>query len=339
MNTNDSFVFDIYQNIINSVDPHNINLSNSKYQFHFDYSEAEGIGEYFRKNIIPTLDTLFNHSEFLNYSLELYPRRQLFVFTDIFYKKISGKTDSFLSAILYAIWSYLLWIDDIIDNGEKREEKRSMTFFSKQIADDFIATCYKHIEKVYGTEELGNIKTSLETTITSMEQHNSLDLTAKPSDIYENYYKRGASYILWPTSIIAKYAQNTEVKGKLYELSIAKHIGSQIMNDIRDMYLKKFNDIKNHQPTLPLLLLYKNSNEEEKMYLKSIFGKNITDVQIVEIDRIISSTNTLLKSQLLSMSVLDVCQKNITILEGDSQISLKQWLHKFYAEPISITAK
>lgn len=334
MDSKTSIVDTVYQEMVRGIDIYKPITGLHKNQFHFDYSESVNIQEYFSQRIEPTLLNIFQNNEFVSYSLKLYPRRQLFVFTDIWYKRISGQTDAYLSSILYGVWSYLLWVDDTVDHEETREGQRSMTKFAKNVANSFIEEIFDQVCAYFGRKAELELKEALNITITSMETHAELDLDSHPNLIFLNYFERGAAYVTWPTSIVAKLAEDENNEKYLYQFAIAKHIGSQIMNDIKDLYSRKYNDLINHQPTIPLLLLFNDADRQEKKFLLSIFGQQISDQERKQLSELITSKDTLVKAQSVSTSILEIAEDSLCILDQDSRELIQQWLFKFYLRSI-----
>lgn len=330
MNAKNSIIDTVFQEILRGIDIYKPITGLHKNQFHFDYSESVSIQEYFTQRIEPTLLNIFQNNEFVSYSLKLYPRRQLYVFTDIWYKRISHEKDAYLSSILYGVWSYLLWVDDTVDHEETREGQRSMTKFDKNVANKFIEEIFNQVCVHFGRKAELELQEALGITIASMQKHALFGLDLDQYLIYQNYFERGAAYITWPTSIISNYTEDDNIIKNLYSFAITKHIGSQMMNDIKDLYTRKYSDLINHQPTVPLLLLFHNSGEQEKRFLLSIFGKQITDQEREKLNDLISSKDILVKTQLVSSSVLRISEDSLFLLDQTSKDMTQQWLFKFY---------
>ena len=201
-----------------------------------------------------------------------------------------GGRDINLSACVELIHAATLMHDDVIDNGEIRRGKKTLNNIwgnqsSILVGDYLLSRCFEMMVDD-GDLEILKLLSSTSAEISQGEvlqlQHN------KEIDILEETY---LNIISWKTASL--FAASTKVgailskkekkiKDALY--SYGKNLGLtfQIADDTLDynsdlkIFGKKIgNDFYEGKITLPIILLYQKTNNEEKQYLYSIFKKKI----------------------------------------------------------------
>ncbi len=255
------------------------------------------VTSYFETNIQPHVIELFGDSNtFVNYVLHSYHRQHIFVFTHVLSHNADFPLADELASLMVGVWGYLLWFDDVVDNAATRNNKASLAGVNTYNADAHFSRVKALSEELFGRNQTLWLSKAVSITKESMLKHGSLGFDAPYIDVVCNYLDRGYSYSVWPASILSR-GLGFQDKFPLHKLNVYKHFGGQLINDIRDINLGNFDDIRVGQVTIPLLLLRDSCSSAERTKLSSLFGHVLGESEKSLLTSLFSKYNILQKTQ------------------------------------------
>ena len=206
--------------------------------------------------------------------------------------KLCGYTGSrhlILASVIEYIHTATLLHDDVVDNSRKRRGKKTANFVwgnkSSILVGDFLLSkafgilisdgsikCIGIISKASEKISLGEVKQLMSIKKLEISESEYLDIiSSKTAELFS-----AACQISGEISEIS-----TEMKNSLKDFGRFLGISFQIVDDTLDYFSENSllgkeigNDLFEGKMTLPLILLYKRSNNEEKKLLQRIISKD-----------------------------------------------------------------
>ena len=206
--------------------------------------------------------------------------------------KLCGYTGSrhlILASVIEYIHTATLLHDDVVDNSQKRRGKKTANFVwgnkSSILVGDFLLSkafgilisdgsikCIGIISKASEKISLGEVRQLMSIKKLEISESEYLDIiSSKTAELFS-----AACQISAEISEIS-----TEMKSSLKDFGKFLGISFQIIDDTLDYFSENSlfgkevgNDLFEGKMTLPLILLYKRSNNKEKRLLKQIISKD-----------------------------------------------------------------
>ncbi len=293
--------FAVYSELVatvTSVINDSANISTKEHFIERPYNaDLPDMSEYFDKHLREKVIKFYGESNtFVNYVMDSYARQHLFVFAHSMAKSAGSNHAEDLAALLVGVWGYLLWFDDVVDNSSMKNNKTTLAGINTSKADAHLSAVKALSDDILGRNQTLWLTRALTISKDSMLKHKNLGLRADYISIICNYLDRGYSYIVWPTSVLLR-GKTFEEKYPLYKLNVNKHVGGQLINDMRDIYLETFDDIANGQITIPIALLRDRCTRDELSLLTKLFGQSLAETD-----------KALLKDLFERYDILNLCQ-------------------------------
>ena len=258
-----------------------------------------------------------------------------------------GSRDINLAACVELIHAATLMHDDVIDNGEIRRGKKTLNNIwgnksSILVGDYLLSRCFEMMVEDGSLEVLK----LLSTTSAEISQGEVLQLQYKGEiDMLEETYlkiisAKTASLFAAATKV-GSILSNKENKIKDALEFYGKNLGLtfQIADDTLDYNseLKLFgkeigNDFYEGKVTLPIILLYQKSNEDEKIKLKELFKKDRSVEEFKSILVMIKKYNIIFECYRKAEHFINLASNSLSIFNKSKEKDMLQGLTSFSLE-------
>lgn len=286
------------------------------------------ITEYFKNNLHSSVLDIFGDSNiFVNYVLDSYYRQHIFVFTHVLSQHTKLPLANELASLMVGVWGYLLWFDDIVDSSPTRNDKSSLIGVNTHFADLHFSQVKMLSDKFFGRNQTLWLSKAVSITKASMTKHASLGFDAPYIDVVCNYLDRGYSYAVWPVSILSRGLGFSD-KFPLHKVNVYKHFGGQLVNDIRDINLGNFDDIRVGQATIPLILLRESCTKAERKQLGSMFGQPLGTKEKEVLTQLFAKYHILRKTQHIANFYFSEALKVVENSDSMVRSPIKLWLEE-----------
>ena len=200
----------------------------------------------------------------------------------------SGSRHIILASVIEYIHTATLLHDDVVDNSKKRRGKETANYIwgnksSILVGDFLLSKAFKLLTKDGSLKCIEIIsKTSEKISLGEVKQLMSVkNLETSESDYLEIIDCKTAELFSAACQLSSEISEiSIESKNSLKDFGIYLGICFQIIDDTLDYFSEEKiiekdlgNDFKEGKMTLPLILLYKRSNDKEKKLLKHFVNK------------------------------------------------------------------
>ena len=261
---------------------------------------------------------------------------------------IKGGRDINLAACVELIHSATLMHDDVIDNGEIRRGKTTLNYIWNNqsailLGDYLLSRCFEMMV-ADGNIEILKLLSSTSAKIAQgevlqLQNKNEIDM------LEETYFKIISSKTAELFSASTKVGailgnKNYKIKDALGFYGKNLGLTFQIADDTLDynselnLFGKKIgNDFFEGKITLPIILLYQNANDVEKIKIKEFFiKKNRDEKNFKEILELIKKYNIISQCYKKAEHFIDLASNSLSIFDNSDEKRILEQLTSFSLE-------
>lgn len=230
----------------------------------------------------------------LIYSFTNHVHKEKGVFIDIIGESV-GVTEVSRKALAASsdfLWAISLMVDDIEDGDTVRAGQESCWVkFGKNTtvnaADSGLNSVVKHLSTTFKDKRVADSCWRYVTLgLNSIEEHKAMDLDTPKGLIVRNYERRCDFHGTFQLAIMLKELTGVQ-ESKIQEAMVGlRHLNraGQLINDLKDiiggdLYNRSFSDIRNANPTVPIIEMLEALSKNESQALRNMFGRKFVTAE------------------------------------------------------------
>ena len=212
---------------------------------------------------------------------------------------VDKEKSAFMAAITDILWTTSLMVDDVVDEDTQRANRGTCwVLYGKErtmaSVNSILGILYEKLDRKVFPRSTHYLVNDILKGMESFDSKAIKDVETVEEEVAININKRAMFHCEFPVvAMLGGYQSDQEIKlgsETLYTVNME----GQILNDVKDLVStnlygrKSFSDIRGGIMTIPLVMLYKGLNEEQKRYFCSIFGhRDLTNNELENFHEIV----------------------------------------------------